>query len=408
MRNTPAERLAFLLGISPDALNALDAECASRCGRRHVLDKVDYLMRERIHQNRVVLGIPKTLSAHESLLRAIYVAESAILARLRAQGAGDEFSRAIELVRKMTRAGKGFFLKKEKGREILRRRPPQSILSYFGYADVEELLTKHEITEIFAALRFMESEEWMHETFKMAYGDLSPFDFERREIEFRVLGKEWEEVGKAFVAKKHHNVSHLKEFGVVFLNPIAQDGKGKFFRDFALLFHYFHEVDFYSELFLKAAEAQDFPEKVASLLRGDVPETSSSHSGEWFIIQRYLGKENPADPRLLVPHVNPESVHWMRAERDIADYATEYPELCVALWRGMDFVGEENPDGSIVSYDLEDNAMSAVSATEGKGERFSYHQREALWTRLFMEYAGGEEAMSGLLVSNFMKGSIQF
>ena len=31
---------------------------------------------------------------------------------------------------------------------------------------------------------------------------------------------------KKYVAKKHHNVSHLKEFGIIFLNPIAQTEEG--------------------------------------------------------------------------------------------------------------------------------------------------------------------------------------
>ena len=68
----------------------------------------------------------------------------------------------------------------------------------------------------------MESDEWMHETFEVAYSGFTAADFEERPIEIKVLGKEWHEVAKQFVAKKHHNVSHLKEFGVIFLNPIQE------------------------------------------------------------------------------------------------------------------------------------------------------------------------------------------
>ena len=43
-----------------------------------------------------------------------------------------------------------------------------------------------------------------------------------------------------------------------------------------------------------------------------------------------------------------------------------------------------------------------------KEENFNYHQREALWTKLFSEYVGGEEAMEKTLLDNFDKGIIKF
>ena len=61
-----------------------------------------------------------------------------------------------------------------------------------------------------------------------------------------------------------------------------------------------------------------------------------------------------------------------------------------------------------VSFDLEDNAMSLVSAKEGKPQFFTYHQREAMWTKIFSEYAGGESAMENLLIKNFDRGIIKF
>ena len=51
------------------------------------------------------------------------------------------------------------------------------------------------------------------------------------------------------------------------------DVPGKFLRDFALLLHYFHEIEFYSKLFKKYSAEENFAEKFKSLLRGDVKET---------------------------------------------------------------------------------------------------------------------------------------
>ena len=67
---------------------------------------------------------------------------------------------------------------------------------------------------------------------------------------------------------------------------------GKFIRDFALILHYFHEIEFYSKLFKKYAGQIDFAGKLKSLLRGDVSESENTAPGEWLIVQRYLWKEN--------------------------------------------------------------------------------------------------------------------
>ena len=217
------------------------------------------------------------------------------------------------------------------------------------------------------------------------------------------------EIAQKYVAKKHHNVSHLKEFGVIFLNPIAEDIPGKFLRDFALLLHYFHEIEFYSKLFRRYSGGPDFAVRLKALLRGDVKNVMTVREGEWLIVQRYLFKENPDDPRLFLPRVNPESLHWLRGERDIARLGEHEKNLGLEMWWNRDWVAfyDEMCD-CIASFDLEDNAMSAVSAAEGKQEIFGYHQREALWTKIFQEYAGGEAEAERLLIENFDKGSIVF
>src|SRR3989338_1523740 len=320
-----------------------------------------------------------------------------------------DFHKIADAARKMASESDGFFLKKEFGRQILRQRPHHATLAYLGYTDVEELLRKEDIGEIFSALRFIESDEWMHKTFAVAYTKFSPKDFEHRPIEIRVLGPQWEEVAKKYVAKKHHNVSHLKEFGIIFLNPIAQTGKGKFLRDFALLLHYFHEVAFYSRLFQKYAQTGEFQQKFIALLRGDVLENPQLREGDWLLVQRYLWKENPRDMRLLMPRVNPESLHWWKAEQDLARFGKENPDIGLEFWDGLDavaglFPGEEGD--KLISLDMEDFAMSYVSSKEGKYEHFSYHQREALWNKIFARYVGGYGELERLVIENMGKGFI--
>ncbi len=403
--------LSKILGVGETMLENLDAEMSRRTGKSGVLEKV-------YKENNAIVGsILSSLNINNQSVSDIDVAfrkqiitnEQELLNFLETVEGRGIFERAAILARKIANVGKGFFLKKEYAKEILRKRPPENLLKYLKIANVDELFLKYDVAEAFSALRFIESNEWMHKTFDEAYSGFTPDNFEEREIEIRVLGPEWGEVAKKFVEKKHHNVSHLKEFGVIFINPIKEDTPGKFLRDFALLFHYFHEIEFYSKLFRKYAAEGNFADKLKMLLRGDVPEVKKTGSGEWLIIQRYLFKENPSDPRLFLPHVNPESLHWMRGERDLADFGFKRDDITLELWNNSDWVAcfawNQN---KIISFDLEDNAMSEVSFGEGKGESFNYHEREAMWLKIFSEYAGGEEKMEQLLMDNFDKGIIRF
>ncbi len=416
------EYLGKILGVLPQTLESLDRAMAKRTGREGVLVKVAEENEERIAATLKILDLENNSAEaiREALKNALLIHERQLLDFLKTDGGGSEFDRAAILAKKIAKSERGFFLKRSFAEEIFKKRTPENLLRYLGYGGVPELLAKHDVLEAFSALRFVESDQWMHETFDAAYGGFTAGDFEERDIEVKVLGPEWHEIAQKFVAKKHHNVSHLKEFGVIFINPIKEDVAGKFLRDFALLLHYFHEIEFYSKLFRKYANAPDFASKLKALLRGDVQKKNEVGEGEWLIVQRYLFKENPADPRLLLPRVNPESLHWLRGERDLAFSGGVGEKFNLKLWHNLDWVGEiffgfpsqvsqsETWEGNVVSFDLEDNAMSVVSFAEGKDELFNYHQREAMWTKIFMEYVGGEEAMEELLIENFSKGVVLF
>lgn len=405
------EKLAALLGADEKIITALDVEMTRRRNVSGVMDALLGANGEQIGQTLFLLKLlePSPWRIKEELRNAVLIHEKNLLEYLKGVHGETEFEKAANLSREMARIPKGFFLKKERGGEILKECPPKHLMEFLGCRTVKEMLETHDVVELFSALRFMESEEWMHETFAASYGSFTKDDFEERDVEVKVLGDLWKPVAEQYVAKKHHNVSHLKEFGVIFLNPIREDGPGKFIRDFALLLHYSHEIDFYSSMFRAYSTEGNFASRFEALLRGDVPESADAVPGEWLIIQRYLFKLDPADARLKVPHVNPESVHWYKAERDLADYSLAHSELGFEFWRGLDWVGmTTSADAPPVSFDLEDAAMSAVAHGEGRNEDFFYHQREALWTKLFIDYAGGEEEAEKLLIANFNKGRVQF
>ncbi|MDP2629655.1 MAG: hypothetical protein Q8P45_03075 [Candidatus Harrisonbacteria bacterium] len=401
---------AAILGVDPGVLEKVDAQMQGRIGKNKALLRLRELNETHIHRFLPDL-LPQRRNAEQVIAhvrRSVHEDEQELLDLVSTVRGKNQFEKAALLAQRMVKQKKGFFLKKEKGEEILRKRPPQNLLNFVGVDSVEKLLAKVDVAEAFSALRFIETQEWMHETFDAAYSEFTAEDFEERNIEIKVLGPEWKEVAKKFVAKKHHNVSHLKEFGVIFLNPIQEDAPGTFLRYFALLLHYVHEVNFYAKLFKRYVGRHDFSARLKSLLRGDVKEGDILNPRQWLIVQRYLWKENPQDPRLFLPRINPESLHWRRAERDIANYrAKKAPHFDLKIWKNTDWVALAI-DKQVISFDLEDNVMSFVSLHEkGRHEAFSYHQREALWTRIFMEYVGGEKALEKLLIDNFERGFIE-
>ena len=89
---------------------------------------------------------------------------------------------------------------------------------------------------------------------------------------------------------------------------------------FVMIMHYLYEIPFYSSI-IKGISGYDgrFNSNLISLLRGDVTENryGDLEKSRWLIVQRYLSKEDVNDWRLFVPHINPEAIHWMKAEENL-------------------------------------------------------------------------------------------
>lgn len=316
----------------------------------------------------------------------------------------------IDIVRSISNLRPGYFLKQEKLRNFLVLNPPKNIMAALGYSDVTELLAKEELYEIFAALRFVENERWLNEVFFRPYNDLNAGSFEERRAEIKVLGQKWLPIAEKFVGKKLHNISHLKEAGLVFIVPVKKENfAGQSLETFSLILHYLHEIDFYCQLFRKYAELPNFGANLVKLLSGAVEGATVEHKGlNWRIIQRYLAKIDPQDPRLFEPHVNPETVHWLKAEKEMDAMSLKNPQAKLDFWRGTDdFAGEIFPAGKkgeeIVSFDLLDNI---ISLTHGGLGKYLYHQQEALWNKIFIEFMG-EEELEEMIVENIEKGFIE-
>lgn len=415
------DQIAKILRIQPDQLLELESKMAGITSKKGVIQKISEENNLTVNKVLSELGLLRENSAEE--VRRALIAKIIDLDKNLPQNPEELIPMALKLVKgndpSVNSGQAGFFIKKEKAIELLEKYPLNNLLDFFGYKNVRELIDKESFESVFSALRFTQTNEWMHKFFDKAYNDLKPEDFEERPIQMKVLEEKWLKVAEKFLQKKYHNVSHLKELGIIFIVPLKLDAPGETLRIFTLLLHYLNEVPFYSKLFRKFAAEENFVKNLKSLLRGDVLDILNSKfqvlssKADWLIIQRYLAKDDENDPRLFMPHVNPEAEHWYKAQESLSKLGPAY-----AFWKNLDFVGDffnsdannanyhaddANKNEELVSLDLIDLVMTLVK----KGEvKYLYHQQEALWNKIFMEYFGREK-MNELIEENIIKGYIE-
>lgn len=277
-------------------------------------------------------------------------------------------------------------LKPSVAKAMLKKTPPKAVMKHLGYRSVDSMLKREKLGEIYGALRFAEDPKWLN-SFDEHYKKLKPSDFETRQVEIIEMPlARWGDIAAPFIHKKRHNITHLKELGVILMLPVSKDAKLKGITIFTLplLFHYLNEIRLYSAFFKFKQMQPKFGEIVANTLIADVPQAAvmSGQTVHWRVIQRYFGKlEKEKHPEIFEPHVQPEDLHWRKAE-DLL-YEVD-PEL--GFWRDLDFVGMM--DGARpVTLNLLDVAASYVNDTP-YAERAIYHFRESLWNEIFVRYMG--------------------
>ncbi len=281
----------------------------------------------------------------------------------------------------------GWFLKEDKAKDMLRRTPPMAIMDRLGYHLVSRLLETEDIYELFLALRFAESPEWLT-NFDRQYLDLTPADFEPRRIKVVPFAVEkWGDIAEHFIQKKRHNITHSKEMGAIAIMPMRETNMvGVTLKVMPLLFHYFNEIRLYSSFFKLMQTKKNFGAIVADTLIADpahVKIVDNAHI-HWRVIQRYFGKlTTETHPEIFEPHVQPEDLHWRRAEEVLYDID---PEL--EFWKNLDFVAVlKGPAHDTVTFNLMDLSLGYSNSIPFE-DRYVYHFREALWNEIFARYMG--------------------
>ena len=413
----PYKKLAMILRTTPEVLYELDGKMGKITGQDGVMEAIASQNDVLVSKTLAELSLTRNSTAEEvyaALINRLVVLDKNLYELLDKPDLikmSVDCGKLCEIAFKLFSPPKGMFIKKEKVAELLDKYKPDNLLNHFGCSSAKELLDKEGFASVVSALRFTQSTDWMHKFFDVAYNELKPEDFEERDVELKVLETKWLAVADKFLEKKYHNISHLKEYGIIFVLPLPIDTAGETMRMFTLIMHYLHEVPFYSDLFRKFMKDSDFIDKFKSLLRGDVSDKKiESDKPVWRVVQTYLSKDNEQDFRLFEPHVNPEAEHWLKVSEDLGRLSRMLPgdgNISLGYWSGLDYVGDffkdQNGQEQLVSFDLTDLIMSLVK----KGQvKYLYHQQEALWNRIFSEYKG-RERMNELIEENIISGFVE-
>jgi uncharacterized protein (TIGR00730 family) len=345
------------------------------------------------HESLRKLGLNPAASTGEEVYQALLGRLEVDIARLtKVIGATDSedvhhlVPFMIDAANKVKFNRKVFVLKREKAKEFLRTMPPKQLMEHLGYGTVDAMIAGEDFDEIYTALRFSEGPEWLTK-YNELFKTVTPHDYEERDLRIVHMNHDkYVDLATHFVQKKLHNVTHTKEMGIIVVVPMhVKKMRGLVLKTLPLLLHYMNEVKLYSTFFKLKSAKPHFGETVVNTLIAD-PGSGSQLVGKnihWRVIQRYLGKhkEDSVDKVAFEPHVQPEDLHWRRAE-DLL-YQID-PEL--EFWKDRDYVAL-NYDGFPVAFNLFDVSF-AYSNKESYEGRYAYHFRESLWNEIFVRYMG--------------------
>lgn len=412
------KKIAKLLGVKEDVILDLEKKMEKSTGKKEVLEKIVQENNQKVKSAIEKLGLEtdeKAEQIYEAILHKVQKEDENLYKFF----ASPEFNTTLGcqvLVLKAQEIAKSkevFVLSKSKAEELLRINPPQNIIRLFGCQNIDELLKKEDVFEIFCGLRFAEDKLWLNNVFFKPYENLTVNDFEKRPIDVRVLNESWTEFTGKFITKKLHCISHLKELGIVFVIPFSGYFPGATLQVFSLILHYLHEVNFYSKLFEKYAKEtpKNLGIRILNSLRGDIikPPAPDKKTMIWQIIQRYLAKDDPQDPRLFLPHLNPETIHWDKAEENMKEMGQLLRAVDLEFFGGIDFVGDFFKDKQgreyLLSFDLIDSMVSLTNNVPIDA-KYLYHRQEALWNKIFIEYFD-KETLEKMIIDNLEKGYIE-
>lgn len=267
-------------------------------------------------------------------------------------------------------------------------------MKQLGYRSVDSMIKRESIHELYAAMRMIESKEWL-DRFILRYKELRPGDFETRPIEIIHMDvKKWGRSAVPYVQKTRHNITHLKEVGVVAILPLPiTKASGITIITLPLVLHYINEIRVYASFFKSRQIRPDFAQTIIDTLISDHGKHAAvaGHNIHWRVIHRHFGSEGHDTPDIFEPHVEPDDLIWRKTEETL--YRLE-PAL--HFWFDAEYVGVVF-DNRPVSFNLMDMAVSFVNSLP-YGKQSIHHMRESIWNEIYLRYLR-EQAVEKHIVS---------
>lgn len=273
-------------------------------------------------------------------------------------------------------------LKASVAKRLIKQTPPKHVMKQLGYRSVDSMIKRESIHELYAGMRFLESQDWL-DKFITRYKDLRPSDFDTRPIEIVNMSvAKWGESAMAFVQHNRHNITHLKEIGVVAILPLPVNKiPGITIISLPLVLHYINEIRVYSSFFKSRQTRADFAKIVIDTLISD-PGKHATVAGQhihWRVIHRHFGSEQSRSKDVFEPHVDPDDLIWRKTEETL--YRLE-PAL--HFWFDIEYVGVMFGDRA-VSFNLMDMAVSYVNKA-AYGQQSVTHMRDSIWNEIYLRY----------------------
>lgn len=290
--------------------------------------------------------------------------------------------RILDTVPALNLPMRAWVMKPATAKRLLKQTPPKRVMKQLGYRSIDSMIKRESIHELYAALRFLESKEWL-DRFIAKYKTLRPADFETRKIELIQMDSEkWGKSAMQYVNQSRQNITYLKEMGVVAMMPLPiKRMAGLTIITLPLILHYINEIRVYATFFKSQQTRADFAQTIIETLVSDPGKHAAiaGHHIHWRVIHRHLGSEHATVKDLFEPHVDAEDLLWRKAEETL--YRLE-PAL--HFWYDMEYVGVLF-DGHPVSFNLTDVAISYANNLK-YGTQSAYHMRQNIWNELYLRY----------------------
>jgi len=345
------------------------------------------------HDNMREMGLDPVVTTGPELYQALFARVEKDIARLTRIIGAEPDADVKTLVPLMVKAAesvkfprKVFVIKRDKAKDLLRQMPPKNLMQHLGYDDIEKMFDNEDFDELYTALRFSEGPDWLQK-YNELFEHITAKDYEERDIRIVIMDHDkYVDLAEHLVQKKLHNITHTKEMGIIVVMPMhATKMRGLVLKSLPLMLHYLNEIKLYSTYFRLKSHKPHFGKVVTETLNADPGNAAQivGHNIHWRVIQRYLGKhkEDNISPVEWEPHVQPEDLHWRRAEELL--YQID-PEL--GFWKDRDYVALMY-DGFPVAFNLFDVSFAYSNSEKYEG-RYAYHFRESLWNEIFARYMG--------------------